>query len=45
MNKLKSSFTNLPIEQESIFRAIISEYDGYVSSSVIGEPMKMLGQL
>ena len=45
MGKLKSSMVNLPIEQESIFRAILSEYDTFLTTSVISEPVKMLGEL
>lgn len=45
MTKIRSSMTGLPIEQESIFRGILSEYDTYLTTSIISEPVKFLGEL
>ena len=45
MTKIRSSMTGLPIEQESIFRGILTEYDSYLATSIISEPVKFLGEL
>lgn len=45
MTKIRSSMTGLPIEQESVFRGILSEYDTYLTTSIISEPVKFLGEL
>ena len=37
--------TGLPLEHESILRGILSDYDSYLSTSVLIEPVRILGDL
>jgi hypothetical protein len=46
ITKIRSSMTGLPIEQESLLRTILTDYDSFVEKSiVVSEPVRMLGDL
>lgn len=45
MTKVRSNISGLPVEQESIIRGVLSEYDTYLTTSVISEPVRFLGEL
>ena len=45
IGKIRSNMTGLPLEQESIIRTIFGEYDTFIQSSIVTEPVRVLGDL